>query len=580
MAYEVIARKWRPRQFSDVVGQDHVIQTLENAIKSDRVAHAYLFVGPRGTGKTSIARIFAKALNCADGPSVTPCDKCSSCTEITSGVSLDVQEIDGASNRGIEDIKSLREKVKYVSMGRYRVYIIDEVHMLTTEAFNALLKTLEEPPPHVKFMFATTEPHKIPMTILSRCQRFDLRRIPVKLLTERLALIAESEGVAVDANVLPALARAAEGSLRDAESGLDQIISFKGRTIVENDVLSVFGLVARAALEELTMAVLKGDMVRAITLVEEFDVQGKDVQRLLVEMLEHFLQLLVFIQGGKSAIEGDVWEGALESFEMEAALCDADRLIRITEILIETMDRLRYALSKKTLLEAALIRCARVSVTVSLDAILARISELKDGLPPEESSVREPLAPSAYTADAVRPPPDAGPTPVQTKVQSEEPVEKPAATDPEPGRVDEIALIRQKWPDILDSVGRVATLAKNALVDAFPVAVSDVNVIVGLDGEFPERTEHFKVARNRNVLNKALSRALGRSVCAEFKIADVAAIRRESAIPPASGIGHGSSPEKNQTENGEAGSAKKWVADETVRKTMDLFNGSIVDVKE
>ncbi len=579
MAYEVIARKWRPRQFSDVVGQDHVIQTLENAIKSDRVAHAYLFVGPRGTGKTSIARIFAKALNCAAGPSITPCDKCPSCTEIASGVSLDVQEIDGASNRGIDDIKSLREKVKYVSMGRYRVYIIDEVHMLTTEAFNALLKTLEEPPPHVKFMFATTEPHKIPMTILSRCQRFDLRRIPVKLLTERLALITESEGVTVDANVLPALARAAEGSMRDAESGLDQIISFKGKTIVESDVLSVFGLVSRGALEDLTMAILKGDMAQAIALVDQFDVQGKDVQRLLVELIEHFLKLLVFMQGGKGAIEGDVWEGALQSFERESAISDADRLIRITEILVETMDRLRYALSKKTLFEAALIRCARLSVVVSLDTILSSIRALKEGLPLEGVSVRESSASSAYTADATHHP-EAPASPSVAKAQSCVPAAEPVSTAPDSGRTEEIALLRQKWPDILDSVGRVATLARNALLDAVPVAVSDVNVVIAVDREFPERTEHFKVVRNRNVLNKALSRALGRAVSAEFKLFDVGTIERETPPLASSAPGPVGPPGKSPSDKEEAGSAKKWVADETVRKAMDLFNGSIIDVKE
>ena len=263
MPYEVLARRWRPQQFDDVVGQSHVTQTLGNAIASGRLAHAYLLVGPRGIGKTSIARILAKALNCAKGPTVTPCDTCDSCTEIMAGRSLDVMEIDGASNNGVEQVRDLRESVKYAPMrGAFKVYIIDEVHMLSASAFNALLKTLEEPPPHVKFVFATTEPEKILPTIISRCQRFDLRRIPLALIVERLRLIAKDEKIAVDEEALLAIARGAEGGLRDAESALDQLIAFKGKTISEADVLSVFGLVSRAVLEDLAGKTLKAFLPR------------------------------------------------------------------------------------------------------------------------------------------------------------------------------------------------------------------------------------------------------------------------------------------------------------------------------
>ena len=242
MSYQVFARKYRPQTFDDLVGQEHVTRTLKNAVEQNRLAHAYLFVGPRGIGKTSVARILAKALNCIHGPTITPCGVCDSCREITGGNSLDVLEIDGASNNGVEQVRELRDNVRYApAKGKYKIYIIDEVHMLTSQAFNALLKTLEEPPEHVKFIFATTEPQKVLPTILSRCQRFDLHRIPARLIAQHLQLIAQKEKVKLDPAAAWAIARGAEGGMRDAESMLDQLVAFCGETIAESDVLNVFG---------------------------------------------------------------------------------------------------------------------------------------------------------------------------------------------------------------------------------------------------------------------------------------------------------------------------------------------------
>src|SRR5436853_2339575 len=265
MAYQVIARKYRPQRFRDVVGQEHVSQTLGNAIEKRRIAHAYLFCGPGGTGKTTIARIFAKCLNCTGGPKVDFDDNDERCREITDGRSLDVIEIDGASNNGVEQVRELRETCKYApATSKFKIYIIDEVHMLSTAAFNALLKTLEEPPEHVKFMFATTDPEKVLPTILSRCQRFDLRRIPAALISKHLAEIAKKEKVKIDKAALYAIARGAEGAMRDAESTLDQLISFCGEKIEEPDVLSMFGLTAQGQLLELSRAVLAGQVERAL----------------------------------------------------------------------------------------------------------------------------------------------------------------------------------------------------------------------------------------------------------------------------------------------------------------------------
>ncbi|MEJ2726317.1 MAG: DNA polymerase III subunit gamma/tau, partial [Deltaproteobacteria bacterium] len=242
MAYEVLARKWRPQVFQDVVGQEHVTRTLINAIKAGRLAHGYLFSGARGVGKTSVARILAKAINCVGGEPGVPCNKCRSCLEITSGSSVDVQEIDGASNRGIDEIRELRENIKYMpSSSRFRVYIIDEVHMLTLPAFNALLKTLEEPPPHVKFIFATTEPHKVPVTILSRCQKFDFKRISFGQIIQQLEKIAAQEEIGISKSGLTLLARAADGSMRDAESLLDQVVSFTGPKVEDRQITEILG---------------------------------------------------------------------------------------------------------------------------------------------------------------------------------------------------------------------------------------------------------------------------------------------------------------------------------------------------
>src|SRR5512140_3818059 len=313
MSYQVIARKYRPQRFSDVVGQEHVTQTLGHAIEQKRIAHAYLLCGPRRTGKTTLARIFAKCLNCTGGPKADFDDNDPRCQEIADGRSIDVLENDGASNNGVEQVRELRETCKYApASSQFKIYIIDEVHMLSTSAFNALLKTLEEPPAHVKFMFATTDPEKVLPTILSRCQRFDLRRIPAALIVKHLAHIAKLEKVKIDGAALHAIARGAEGAMRDGESALDQLISFCGEKIEEADVLSMFGLTAQGQLLELSRAVLTGEVETGLRLLNDLASHGKDLGRLLGDLLNHFRNLLIFqVSGGNLKM--------LEVSETEAA---------------------------------------------------------------------------------------------------------------------------------------------------------------------------------------------------------------------------------------------------------------------
>jgi len=378
--YLVIARKYRPKKLTEVVGQDHVIQTLQNAILTGRLAHAYLLVGPRGVGKTSTARLLAAALNASNGPTTEPDPEDPEIQAILEGRSLDVREIDGASNNGVEQVRDLRNDVHYPPQTRhYKIYIIDEVHMLSTAAFNALLKTLEEPPEFVKFIFATTEAQKVPATIISRCQRFDLRRIPTELIARHLAKIAEKEHIQVENAALHAIARLADGGMRDAQSMLDQMISYCGKTIKESDVLQIFGLPSRKTVIEILSYLLKGEISQAWTLLAQLDAQGKDYYRILSELVSVSRELLI-LQQAPELLAHELNPEELTIFEQLTSLQKPSKLLRLVEHLSLAESRMRYCLQPKIWLEVTFAAAAEISKEIDLNDILSAMRENGVGL--------------------------------------------------------------------------------------------------------------------------------------------------------------------------------------------------------
>ncbi len=381
MSYLVLARKWRPQTFHDMTGQEHVVKTIANALKRDRVAHAYLFCGPRGVGKTTAARLLAKALNCEKGPTPEPCGQCRPCIEIAAGTSVDVAEIDGASNNGVENVREIRENAKYLPQrDRHKIYIIDEVHMLSGAAFNALLKTLEEPPGHVKFIFATTEAHKLPETILSRCQRHNFRRIPTGVMLKRLAEICAAEKTGLSEKSLALVARQSEGGMRDALSLLDQILSACGDQPTDAEVAEALGAIDRTLVQELTEALVRKDAPAVLSRVEEVFDRGVDLKRLAEELawqLRH-----VFVAKALGEAPAELAESEKKAVLALSGTVESAQLARLFDVVHSAVWEVGRAAQPRLALEMALLKAIQLAPAASIPDLVARVERLAHGLEP------------------------------------------------------------------------------------------------------------------------------------------------------------------------------------------------------
>ena len=545
MTYQVFARKYRPQTFDDLVGQSHVSRTLKNAVAQNRLAHAYLFVGPRGVGKTSTARILAKALNCVNGPTVTPCGVCDNCREITAGNSLDVIEIDGASNNSVEDVRELRDNVRYApAKGRYKIYLIDEVHMLSSAAFNALLKTLEEPPPHVKFIFATTEPQKVLPTILSRCQRFDLHRIPANLIAQHLQFIAGKEKITLEPAAAHAIARGAEGGLRDAESMLDQLVAFCGEKIAEADVLNVFGFTGQQTVATFTEKILRGATADAVQLLHEQCESGKDMMKLMSDLISYLRDLLVF-KVKPDALRDDVDTDLQKSLAVQSAIIETDRLLELIDQFAEAESRMKWAPNKKLHFEVALIKAIQTLSQVTLNEVIENLNALRDGKEVARKAV-------AAVADRGRPETREGKSAASDRSHNKaaakpaEPTKDAVAnTDVDPAKI---------WEQVCARIPAQGFL--RTLVDSLTVlGIEGRNFMVGYPPDEKSAIETLATTSNRRQLENLVREISGRDLSVKLEA--------KEGLPS-------KKPQEESTTR-----AQQFKDDPLIQEALEMFKGEI-----
>ncbi|MGD0915790.1 MAG: DNA polymerase III subunit gamma/tau [Thermodesulfobacteriota bacterium] len=568
MSYLVLARKWRPQVFEDVVGQRPITQTLQNAISQKRVAHAFLFTGARGVGKTSTARILAKALNCEAGPQINPCNRCSACHEISSGISMDVIEIDGASNRGIDEIRELKENVRYTpAKSRYKVYIIDEVHMLTREAFNALLKTLEEPPPHIIFVFATTEPHKIPATILSRCQRYDFKRIPLKEIIGSLKRIVEEEKIQISQRGLLSIAQASEGSLRDAQSLLDQVISYGGKDIRDEDIAEILGLIDRKILYDTVEAIANKDIERCVEIVDRVYHFGYDLQHFCRELLQYLRNLILMKVSQHPEGLMELPEDELVVLRKLSERFDFDQLNHLFSLLLKGENEVAQSTFPRTMLEVALIRMATLRPLLPIDEILRKLEKLEkvdhptmatgeDDEPPADQRLERP----DQALDSMGVSEETEPLPLERTPTLNDSQKEAGEGGDESQKVHE-----ETWKGLVDF-----TRGKNPVLGSFLamgslVDVNDEKIEIG----FEKDSFHYdRISEKEN-------RSQLEAICHEYLQRKTKLII--TALDQRAGLKKRAVSEAEETRRNKLQSGKEQKENPLIQEALRLFNGRIVE---
>ena len=490
MSYIVLALKWRPKNFDEIIGQDAIVATLKNAIQKNRLAHAYLFSGPRGVGKTSTARILAKALNCKAGPTVSPCSVCPACTDIAGGRSLDVIEIDGASNTGVENIRDLRESVKFAPVsGKFKIYIVDEVHMLSDSAFNALLKTLEEPPPYVKFIFATTLPHKVIPTILSRCQRFDFRRISVMETIAQLERIVRQEKIEIDKEVLFAIAKSSDGSLRDAESILDQLISFTKDEVSLEDIISMLGLVEQDALFGIADKIINKDARGALELFNNIIDSGKDIGNFLANLIEHFRNLMIAKITNADSKLIDLPEEVCDKLLQQANAFSLEEIFSVFNTLVNTKEMTKRLESLRIPVEVSLVKLAHDKKGANLNPI-----------PPKQHNNPGPVSLEK------KPPP--------AEIKKEDSLPGPQAQI----QLASLDNVKSAWRNIIDNLSKIKMSAATYLDEGIPTKIENNVLTVSFPMNYSLHKESLERKENKAIIEKILSELLNTNIRVNFTL--------------------------------------------------------------
>ncbi len=560
MSHVSFYRKWRPKSFEEIIGQERVTRTLQNAIRTNRLVHAYLFAGHRGTGKTTTARILAKALNCVAGPTPTPDNTCPNCEAIGGGYSVDVIEIDAASNRGIEEIRELRDRIRLApTEGRYKVYIIDEAHMLTTEAANALLKTLEEPPAHAVLVLVTTEPHRLPPTILSRCQRFDFRRVSQKEIVARLRHIAQSEGFAIEEPALVLIGAAADGSLRDAESILDQLAAFAEGPITPADVQAVLGMVAEEVALRFTAGIIARDARSCLDLVNHTINEGKDVRQVMRTLLDHFRDLLV-LKTGTAGDVLDTTEQRLRALQQQAQEANIEDILRALAVLSAAEAEARWSPQPRLLLEIALIRLCRPEMDPTLEGLRTRLTAIEQRLgqaspPPAQPKPAPPKSVPTPPSSEARSAPRTAPKPGTKGPMNADALPAVAAVVETPIEAAvAIEDVRRQWARILEEVKRTKMFCHALLIEGVPLQVDGGHLVIGLRTGYNFHVENLHRPENRAVVEGALERVLQHRLRLRCTVLD-----GTTELPPAQPAAE---------------------TDPVVAKALQLFGGQVVEIKD